>query len=55
MANTSILAAFERMWQHVANALSAKSDTGHKHDISDVEDLQSTLDNKTVVKVVRWS
>lgn len=25
MANQSILAAFERMWQHVVNALSSKS------------------------------
>lgn len=32
MANTSILAAFERMWQHVANALSGKSDISHNHD-----------------------
>ena len=26
MANTSILAAFERMWQHVTNRLSGKID-----------------------------
>jgi len=32
MANTSILAAFERMWQHVVTALSNKSDTNHSHD-----------------------
>ena len=32
MSNTSILAAFERMWQHVVNALGNKSDEGHVHD-----------------------
>jgi hypothetical protein len=26
MANTSILAAFERMWQHITAALAKKSD-----------------------------
>lgn len=32
MANTSILAAFERMWQHTTAALGEKSDTSHTHD-----------------------
>ena len=32
MANTSILAAFERMWQHVVIALNGKSDLNHNHD-----------------------
>lgn len=32
MANTSILAAFERMWQHVVAALGNKSDINHSHD-----------------------
>lgn len=32
MANASILAAFERMWQHINIALNNKSDTTHKHD-----------------------
>ena len=32
MSNTSILAAFERMWQHVTSALGNKSDEGHVHD-----------------------
>lgn len=32
MANQSILAAFERMWQHVVNALSNKADAEHNHD-----------------------
>lgn len=31
MANTSILAAFERMWQHIVAALSNKSDKEHSH------------------------
>lgn len=31
MANASILAAFERMWQHITTALSKKSDVSHTH------------------------
>ena len=31
MANNSIYSAFERMWQHVLNALGNKSDVGHTH------------------------
>ena len=33
MANNSIYSAFERMWQHVLNALGNKSDVGHTHDV----------------------
>lgn len=43
MANTSILAAFERMWQHVLAVLSNKSDAGHGHNIEDVNGLQERL------------
>ena len=32
MANTSILAAFERMWQHVVAVVGNKSDLDHTHD-----------------------
>lgn len=32
MANSSILAAFERMWQYVIAELNGKSDTAHTHD-----------------------
>lgn len=32
MANTSILSAFERMWQHVVAALGTKADSNHSHD-----------------------
>lgn len=32
MANQSIFAAFERMWQHVTNALSGKANASHTHD-----------------------
>lgn len=32
MANTSILAAFDRMWQHVVAIVSNKSDQDHNHD-----------------------
>ena len=32
MTNTSILAAFERMWQHVVAALGNKADIDHTHE-----------------------
>lgn len=32
MTNTSIFAAFERMWQHVVAALGDKASTAHRHD-----------------------
>lgn len=32
MANASIFAAFERMWQHINIALNNKSDISHTHD-----------------------
>ncbi len=44
MANTSILVAFERMWQHVVSALSGKSDISHSHD--DMYYTESEIDNK---------
>lgn len=36
MANASILAAFERMWQHVVAVVGNKADTDHTHDITDM-------------------
>jgi hypothetical protein len=45
MSNKSILAAFERMWQHVVAIVSNKSDLGHTHTIDDVTNLQVKLDN----------
>lgn len=44
MANTSILAAFERMWQHVVAALGNKSDISHTHD--DKYYTESEIDSK---------
>ena len=44
MANTSILAAFERMWQHVMIALNGKSDANHNHD--DKYYTESEIDSK---------
>lgn len=41
MANTSILNAFERMWQHVVAALSNKSDKDHKHSLDDINSTSS--------------
>lgn len=49
MANTSILAAFERMWQNVVVLLSKKADNEHTHSIEGIADLQTTLDNKSDV------
>ena len=46
MANTSILAAFERMWQYVATAIGNKADLEHIHDISEVTDLELSLNLK---------
>lgn len=44
MANASIKAAFERMWQYVVNALNNKSDISHNH--NDVYYTESEIDNK---------
>lgn len=44
MANTSILAAFERMWQHVVAALGNKSDSDHNH--NDIYYTESEMDSK---------
>lgn len=46
MANQSILNAFSRMWEHVENKLSNKSDKSHTHTVSNVDNLQSTLNAK---------
>ena len=44
MANTSIFAAFEEMWQHVIFALNGKSDVSHKHD--DTYETKTDASNK---------
>lgn len=41
MANTSILAAFERMWQHISVALGDKADAAHDHDDTYVKPTQA--------------
>lgn len=33
MANSSIYSAFERMWQHILNALGNKADAVHTHNV----------------------
>lgn len=53
MANTSILAAFERMWQHVTSALANKSDINHVHELGVGKDLSGesvliNLDNEVI-------
>lgn len=49
MANASIKAAFERMWQHITTALNNKSDLNHNH-----TDLQEQLDEKSQVQIITW-
>lgn len=44
MANTSILSAFERMWQHITTALNNKSDISHNH--NDIYYTETEVDNK---------
>lgn len=44
MANSSILSAFERMWQHVVVALNNKSDINHSH--NDIYYTELEIDNK---------
>ena len=44
MANKSILAAFERMWQHTIVALGNKSDMGHSH--GDLYYTEAEVDTK---------
>lgn len=48
MANTSIYAAFERMWQHVVAKLGNKSDINHDH--GDLYYTQTQIDNKLQFK-----
>lgn len=43
MTNTSILAAFERMWQHVIAIVGNKSDLDHTHD--DMYYTEAEMDN----------
>ena len=35
--NASILAAFERMWQHIVTKISTKADINHTHNIATVD------------------
>ena len=42
MANPSIYAAFERLWQHIVAALGGKSNVGHNHD--DLYDTTGSAD-----------
>lgn len=44
MVNTSLLAAFERMWQHVVAIVGSKSDLDHTHD--DIYYTETEIDNK---------
>lgn len=44
MSNSSIFAAFERMWQHISNKLADKSEMNHNHD--DVYYTEAEMDEK---------
>ena len=48
MANPSIYAAFERMWQHIVAVVGSKTEIGHSHEVTDVTDLQNMLDDLDV-------
>ena len=48
MANASIYAAFERMWQHIVVAIGGKSDSNHNHD--DRYYTESEIDTKLASK-----
>lgn len=54
MANASILAAFERMWQHVTSALSKKSDVDHNHD-DKYADINAVITEETDPTVSDWA
>jgi hypothetical protein len=56
MANTSILAAFDRMWQHVVSALNKKSDISHNHnDLYYTEaETNTLLSQKSQVQIITW-
>lgn len=51
MANTSIFAAFERMWQHTVAALGNKADLSHNHDASNIESGTLSSDRLPTVPV----
>jgi hypothetical protein len=44
MANSSILAAFERMWQHIVVAISGKANEDHNHSASDISSGTLSID-----------
>lgn len=55
MANASILAAFERMWQHIVLALNEKSDTTHNHDsVYVTKDIENVVAQKSQVQILTW-
>ena len=47
MANTSIKAAFERMWQHVITKIEEKADIDHTHDVVASATHATTADSAT--------
>ena len=56
MANASILAAFERMWQHVVVLMSNKADSNHNHNdlYYTKNEVDNSLSNKSQVQIITW-
>ena len=56
MANASILAAFERMWQHVLAVIGNKADATHTHDDTyyTKTELNDALTQKSQVQIITW-
>lgn len=53
--NSSILAAFERMWQHIVSALATKADTNHKHnDIYYKDEIDTILNQSSQIQFITW-
>ena len=49
MTNPSIIAAFERMWQHVLAAVETKADSGHLH--NDTYYTKTEIDNSEIITI----
>ncbi len=49
MANSSLYAAFERMWQHMVAVFNTKADVDHNHD--DVYCTQTDIDDTLATEI----
>lgn len=53
MANTSILAAFERMWQHITGKFNAVNNTISELD-EKIIDANNIASQKAQVQIITW-